>query len=112
MTDQEDRTLLEAALAGDASQMRALVERLVPVVEARVMSVLRRYRHREQVAQTAPDFTQHVFLMLFRNDGRCLRAWEVGREASLPTFVALVAEREGIAILRRDRGNPWTEAPL
>ena len=111
MGEHEDRSLLDAALDGDARSLRALVERLVPTVRARVHHVLARHGRRAQAAQVAPDLIQHVFLMLFEGDGRRLRAWEPGRGAALSTFVGLVAEREVIAVLRRERRNPWTEAP-
>jgi len=112
MTDERrDHELLRAALAGDARVRRALVERLVPVVQARVSRALQRYKRSELAAQAVDDLTQHVFLMLFEDGGRRLRAWEPGRGAALATFVGLVAEREVIAILRRGRRNPWTESP-
>jgi hypothetical protein len=111
MGEHEDRSLLDAALDGDARSLRALVERLVPTVRARVHHVLVRHGRRAQAAQVAPDLIQHVFLMLFEAEGRRLRAWEPSRGAALSTFVGLVAEREVVAILRRERRNPWTEAP-
>jgi DNA-directed RNA polymerase specialized sigma24 family protein len=111
MSHAQDRALVESALGGDAAATRALVERLVPAIEARVTYALSRYKRREQVAQVAPDLTQHVFLMLFEQNGRRLRAWQADLGASLSTFVGLIAEREVIAVLRRPRRNPWTEAP-
>jgi DNA-directed RNA polymerase specialized sigma24 family protein len=110
MSDREDKARLDAALAGDGAEMRALVERLLPTIEGRVMHALSRHRPRAQAAQVAPDLTQQVFVRLFEDGGRRLRAWEPGRSA-LRTFVGLVAEREVLAILRRGRQNPWTEAP-
>jgi RNA polymerase sigma factor (sigma-70 family) len=106
-----DHELVRGALANDASARRELVTRLLPVVRARVMHALLRYKAREQAAQATDDLTQQVFLLLFDDGGRRLRAWEPGRGAALTTFVALVAEREVIGILRRGRRNPWTESP-
>jgi hypothetical protein len=111
MDDRHDRELVDAALEGAPVATRRLVDRLLPTVDARVRHTLARYSRRDQGAQVAGDLTQHVFLMLFEHDARRLRAWQVGRGASLTTFVGLVAEREVIAILRRERRNPWTEAP-
>lgn len=111
MNDRDDKKQLDAALAGDSAVMRALVERLLPTIEARVLQALSRYKQRAQAAQVAPDLTQQVFVRLFEDGGRRLRAWEPGRGASLRSFVALVAEREVVAILRRARQNPWKESP-
>lgn len=112
MTDERcDHELLHAALEGDARIMRALVERLLPTVHARVMQALLRYKGSHQAAQAVEDLTQQVLLSLFEGDGRKLRAWTPGRGASLSTFVGLLTEREVIGILRRGRRNPWTESP-
>ena len=111
MSDRDDKRLLDAALAGDGAIMRALIERLLPTIEARVLQALSRYKQRTQAAQVAPDLTQQVFVRLFEDGGRRLRAWEPGRGAALRTFVGLVAEREVVAILRRARQNPWKESP-
>ncbi len=110
-TDAKDTELVASALDGNAVSTRALVARLLPAIEARVTHALLRYKRKEQVAQVVPDLTQHVFLMLFEQSGRRLRAWQSELGASLPTFVGLIAEREVIAVLRRQRRNPWTEAP-
>ena len=109
--ERRDHDLLRAALAGEPRHKRELVERLLPTVRARVTCALFRYKRGPQAEQAIDDLTQHVFLALFEDDGRRLRAWEPGRGASLTTFVGLVAEREVIGILRRGRRNPWTEAP-
>ena len=112
MNDERvDHERLRAALAGDARGRRELVERLLPTVRARVLHALLRYKSREQAVQVTEDLTQQVFLLLFEDGGRRLRAWSPGRGASLSTFVGLVSEREVIAILRRGRRNPWTESP-
>jgi RNA polymerase sigma-70 factor (ECF subfamily) len=107
----DDQELLRAALEGDLSGRRALVLHLLPTVQARVLHALLRYKRREQAEQAAPDLTQTVFLVLFEDNGRRLRAWQAERGASLLSFVGLVAEREVIAHLRRGRRNPWTESP-
>lgn len=111
MQDAGDKAQLEGALGGDPAATRALVDRLLPIVQARVMHALLRYKRRELAEQVAADLTQQVFVRLFEGGGRRLRAWESCRGASLSTFVGLLAEREVIAILRRGRRNPWTEAP-
>ncbi len=111
MQEREDKQRVTLALAGDPGARRALVTRLLPTIEARVLHVLLRYKRHEQACQAAPDLAQQVFVRLFEDGGRRLRAWEPGRGAALLTFVGLIAEREVVSILRRDRQNPWTEAP-
>lgn len=111
MSDLDDMRLRDAALAGDTAAVRTLVERLVRPIEYRVSLAITRYRSRCDAKQACADLTQQVFLALFEDAGRRLRAWEPGRGASLETFVGLIAEREVVAMLRRDRRNPWTESP-
>ena len=55
--------------------------------------------------------TQEVFLSLFDDGGRALRAWMPARGLSLANFVGLVAERQVASILRSGRRSPWTEDP-
>lgn len=94
--------------------MRALVDALTPVVQARVArGLLRRgggARGRD-VRQEVEDMTQEVFLSLFDDGGRALRAWAPARGLSLANFVGLVAERQVASILRSGRRSPWTEDP-
>lgn len=111
MSDLDDESLRDAALAGDSAAVRVLVDRLLRPIEYRVSQAISRYRSRCDAKQACADLTQHVFLALFEDGGRRLRAWEPGRGASLETFVGLIAEREVVALLRRDRRNPWTESP-
>lgn len=94
--------------------VRALVGRVSPVVHARVArSLLRRQgaaRGRE-IRQEIEDLVQEVFLALFADDAKALRAWEPERGLSLQNFVGLIAERQVIAVLRSGRRSPWTEDP-
>jgi len=111
---QDDQQLVAKALAGDAAAVRALVGALQPVVQARVARTLLRRsgaaRGRE-VRQELEDLVQEVYLSLFADDGRVLRAWDPARGLSLANFVGLVAERQAIAVLRSGRRSPWTEDP-
>jgi RNA polymerase sigma-70 factor (ECF subfamily) len=111
MGANDEKALVDAALAGDARASRALVEALLPTIQARVTRTLMRYKRSATTEQVVDDLTQQIFVMLFENSGRRLRAWEPERGLSLAGFVALIAEREAIAILRRTRRNPWTESP-
>ncbi len=110
----DDRRQVERALAGDRTAIRALIGALQPVVQARVARVLLRRRgaaRGRDVRQELEDLVQEVYLSLFADDGRTLRAWEPERGLSLANFVGLVAERQAIAVLRSGRRSPWTEDP-
>jgi RNA polymerase sigma-70 factor (ECF subfamily) len=104
---------IERALMGDEAAIRGLVDALTPVIQARVTRGLRRRsggRGRD-VAQEVEDITQEVFVALFDDDGRTLRAWDPSRGLSLANFVGMVAERQVASILRTGRRSPWTEDP-
>ncbi len=105
--------LVERALAGGADAIRTLVDTLSPVIQARVArGLLRRGGARGRDArQEVEDMTQEVFLSLFDDGGRALRAWIPARGLSLANFVGLVAERQVSSILRSGRRSPWTEDP-
>jgi DNA-directed RNA polymerase specialized sigma24 family protein len=108
----DERSLIECALAGDAASTRALVGAVLPVVQARVARVLVRRRggSGRDVRQEVEDLAQEVFLALFADDGRVLRAWDPARGLSLSSFCGLIAEREAASILRSGKRSPWTEA--
>jgi DNA-directed RNA polymerase specialized sigma24 family protein len=96
------KTLLDQALHGDAASLRALVSVLQPVVHARVGRVLCRRRALAQgdLRERALDLAQDVFVELFRDDGRALRAWDPARGLSLANWVGLIAEQRATAALR------------
>lgn len=96
--------LVRRALAGREEALTAVVERLAPIVQARVSRCL--LRRGDRVGDRDPrealrDLTQDVFLTLFKDDGRVLRRWDPRRGASLENFVGCVAERQVISSLRR-----------
>jgi RNA polymerase sigma-70 factor (ECF subfamily) len=106
--------LLRSALDGDAGAVRALVDHLTPVVQARVArALLRRERGAagRDVRQEVEDIAQEVFVSLFEDGGRVLRTWRADGGLSLRNFVGLVAERQAASILRSGRRSPWTEDP-
>lgn len=84
----------------------------MPVVQVRVARILvrRRGASGRDVRQEVADLAQDVFLALFADDGRVLRAWDPARGLSLASWCGLVAERETASILRSGRRSPWTEA--
>lgn len=109
-----ERSVVEAAVAGDASAVRVVVTRLAPVVRVAVARVLYRYRTKARgrdIAQEAEDLAQDAFVALFESGGRVLRSWDPARGASLETFVRVVAERCALATLRSGKRSPFTEDP-
>ena len=100
----EPSRLIAEALDGVPAALDELVDRLTPVIQARVRrSILRR---RSDIGEMDPrellkDLVQDVFLQLWKNDGATLRAWDASKGASLENFVGLVAERKVISHLRR-----------
>ena len=106
------KALVAAALSGDERAIRDLLSDLTPVIQARVGRALLRRRGLAQgrdVRQLLEDIVQEVFVELFRDDGRALRAWDPERGMGLRGFVGLVAEQRVAAILRSRRRNPWSE---
>jgi RNA polymerase sigma-70 factor (ECF subfamily) len=107
-----DADLLAHALAGDKEATRRFVVAVLPVVQARVARVLLRRRagSGRDVRQEVEDLAQEVFVALFADHGKVLRAWDPARGLSLASFCGLVAEREAASILRSGRRSPWKES--
>ena len=106
--------LIAGALERDPAAMRALVDHLTPVIQARVARALMRRRASalgRDIRQELEDLTQEIFLSLFDDDARALRAWSPEKGLSLLNFVGLVAERQVASIMRSGRRSPWTEDP-
>lgn len=112
MADEAD--LLARALTGDPASVRELVDVLTPVIQARVARALRRTpgRRARAIQQEVEDMTQEVFIALFADGGRTLRAWDADRGLTLAGFVGLVAQRQVVSIMRSGRRSPWTQDPL
>ena len=104
--------LVQDALAGRNGAVARLVERLTPVIQARISRRLLRDRSSRPTTDAREylaDLTQEVFLSLFKNGGEVLRRWDPERGASLENFVGLVAERKAISEVRRIQGKPEQE---
>jgi RNA polymerase sigma-70 factor (ECF subfamily) len=104
---------LNKALDGDAESVRALIAALTPVIQARAARALaRRGNDRARDArQELADLVQDIWLLLFRDDGRILRAWREDGGLSLANYVGLVAQREVARIARSGRRSPWALDP-
>ncbi len=108
-----DRAFLQRALAGEETALGRLVERLTPVVQARVARALLRAGRGAgpRLRQELKDLVQEVFLALFDRRARILTTWDPERGLSLENFVGLVTERQVISILRSGKRDPWREDP-
>ncbi|MEP6655327.1 MAG: sigma-70 family RNA polymerase sigma factor [Myxococcales bacterium] len=105
----DPQTLIEQGLAGDATCLRSLVDRLSPLIARRVAATLWRVKTNRNVRQDAADMIQDVFLALFQNDGKALRAWDPERGMSLDSFIGLLTQHQVISILRSRVTTPWRE---
>jgi RNA polymerase sigma factor (sigma-70 family) len=108
---EETRDLIRKALAREPTAVRTLVDRLSPVIERKVASTLWKRTPGRDVRQEVRDMTQAVFLSLFEEDGKALRAWDPARGTPLEAFITLLAHRQVISILRRGRTSPWPDEP-
>ncbi len=104
--------LITRAVARDREAVQLLVQQLTPVIQARAARALLRRRAAaggRDPRQDVTDFTQHVFMILFADEGRVLLQWRPDGGASFANFIGLVAEREIASILRSRRRSPWGE---
>ena len=100
--NQHEHECLQRALAGDLTQLRALVDRLGPVVRARVARALSRYPQARRPHELEV-LTQEVFVSLFASDAKLLRKWDPTRGLSLRNFVGLLAQQRVAELLRGQR---------
>ena len=100
---------LNDALSGNPRAVNALVDRLTPVIQARIARLLLRGGTARDVRQDVSDYAQDIFLHLFDNGGQVLKQWSPERGMSLDNYVGLIAERRTISALRSGRRNPWRE---
>jgi RNA polymerase sigma factor (sigma-70 family) len=108
-----DPAAVRAALAGDTNAVERMVDALSPVVQARVArALLKRSESRgRDIRQDVADLTQEVFVALFADDAKALKAWDPALGLSLANFVGLLAQRRAASILRVKRRMPWSEEP-
>lgn len=95
--------------------MRLLVQRLMPVVRARVAAYLGR-RGGRLGHQDVDDIAQDIWLTLIRDDGKLLRDYDAARGKSLEGWVGLTCRRElwrrNRALNAERRGGGVADAPL
>jgi len=106
--------LVARAIAGDEAALARLVDRLTPVIQARVARTLvlsGGAARRGDVRQQVEDLCQEVFMLLFADGGRVLKSWEPERGLSFDNFVGLVARRRALSFARSGRGGRRAEDP-
>ncbi len=110
--------LIDKASRGDRAAVRVLVERLFPVVRARVRVM--QARRSDLRGLDSKDLVQQVFVCLLEHDARQLTLWSPDRGATLEGYVGMVTEREvgnaGQRAATRERHETMSEeeadAPL
>lgn len=95
-----DQRLVRRALRGHGDAVRALVDRLMPVIRAQVAYGITRRAGRVQAGRD--DYAQEIWLALWAEDGKRLRAYEPGRGATFEGYVGVVAERLFRSLLRKE----------
>jgi RNA polymerase sigma-70 factor (ECF subfamily) len=114
MAEAFTRDGIRSALAGDKLALRALVDGLTPIIQARTARVLLRTGgrgRRGDIRQEVEDLAQEVFERLFDQGGKTLLTWDHERGLTLLQYVGMISEREVISILRSKRRSPYTERP-
>jgi RNA polymerase sigma-70 factor (ECF subfamily) len=100
--------LVRRAIAREPEAVRTLVSLLRPTIQIRVArALMRRMRKSRNAAQEVEDMVQEVFLALFDDDAKALRAWDPARP--LEPFVAVIADHEVASIARSGRRRPWRD---
>ncbi len=90
-----DLVLVDACAAAERDAQRALMHRILPVLQAQVVAVARRtpqWRGHDSRREVS-DVVQDVLVELLRNGAQELRRWDPERGLSLEGFVRLVARR-------------------
>ncbi|MEM7356284.1 MAG: sigma-70 family RNA polymerase sigma factor [Acidobacteriota bacterium] len=104
---------VERALAGEPKALAQLIDRLTPVIHARVAGLVlsSSAASGSRLRQEVEDLVQEVFVALFADQARVLRSWNPARGMSLRSFVGMVAKRRAVSILRSGKKNPRHEEP-
>lgn len=104
--------VLSRALLGEPAYIRALLRHITPAVHASVARAMVAWTDTtpRNLAEEVRDQTQEVLGALFAERGRILRTWRPGRGCTLRSFVAIVARRRTISMLRTQCRNPWSQA--
>ena len=90
--------LVSRSMRGDRRATQTLIERLAPIIRARVRRVTAVRRGRLDV----DDLVQEIWLGLIEHGGRALLAYDASRGVSFEGFVGMLAERQAHNALRRE----------
>lgn len=105
--------LVDRALEGDLDAQRGLVDELTPTIHWEAAKMLRKWRTGSaagrDLRQEIEDMVQEVFVELFEEDGKTLRAWDPKR-LPLEAWVGYIAKIRTAEVLR-SRRSPWRERP-
>jgi RNA polymerase sigma-70 factor (ECF subfamily) len=106
--------LLARAIAGERRAVHELLCAITPIIQARIARVLLRRgaARSHDVRQEVLDLTQQVYVTLFDNSSRMLRAWDPARGMSLENYVGLIAEQQAIARHRGQEARLWHDLSL
>jgi RNA polymerase sigma factor (sigma-70 family) len=106
------RVLVQRTLRGDRRATRQLVDRVAPIIRARVIRALRRWA----LGLDPDDLTQEVWTGLLSDGGRDLLSYDPGQGSSFEGFVGMIAERLVYKRLRaataQKRGGHLRAVPL
>ncbi len=109
-----DAGLIEAALRGERVAVRRLMERLTPVIRARVLRLTRGLPG--PGGHDADDLVSEVWARLLESDAQRLRAFDPARGKTLEGFVSLIAGQlvitEARAARAEKRGSGRAPEPL
>jgi RNA polymerase sigma factor (sigma-70 family) len=86
--------LIRQARSGQTAAVRILVERLMPVVQARVQRRVMRMPGSKIGHYDRDDLVQEIWLALVKDELRVLSAYDPARGATLEGYVGMIAERE------------------
>ena len=92
--DDGARELIQRAKKGEPQATRILVERLMPIVQARVHRRLMRTQGQKIGPHDRDDLVQEIWLALVKDDLRALAAYDPERGATLEGYVGMISERE------------------
>lgn len=112
MGDTSD--LVERATDGNVKAVRALVERMTPILKARAARALVRHCRglgRRDVGQEVGDLVQLILSVLFENHGKLIFDWDPTRGRSFNNYIAMVADSRIASLLRTRRGQVWPDEP-
>jgi DNA-directed RNA polymerase specialized sigma24 family protein len=100
--------VVNRAILREPDAVHALVRAIGPVIHGRVVKALVKRAQGRDVFQDVEDLVQEVFVKLFENDAKALRAWDPAR-GPLGGFVALLADHHVFSAFRSGKRRPWTQ---